>query len=129
MEQFFNIPDEAHNDNHSRDTSELTELAFPYLLQLFHAGLETRHGQRISIQCTDSGTFRGALTAIKDLGKPTEFGVVAFTNAESFGGILAYFEDGLTYGELKWRPDKYWAEARVAKPEAAQKRQKRELRL
>ena len=122
--QLINIPKEEPDDNPSHDAGELTRMALPYMLQLFHAGLEGKHGVRISIQCADDGTFKGVISAVANLGQPTELGVVAFTNGESVDGILAYFEDSLTYGELKWRPDKYWAEARIAPPESPKKRVK-----
>lgn len=124
MKQLINIPKEDIDDNPIRNTRELTGMAFPYLLQLFHAGLEKRHGLRLSIQCADDGTFRGVIAAVENLGQPAELGVVAFTNNESIDGILAYFEDSLTYGELRWRPDKYWMEKRNQAPESPLPRKK-----
>lgn len=129
MKQLINIPEEEDHGNPSTNTGELTRMAFPYLLQLFHAGLEKRHGVRLSVQCLDSGAFRGVITAITNLGEPSELGVVAFTNGESIDGILEYFEDSLTFGELKWRPDKYWAQARLEVPKTPRKRQRLPLRL
>jgi len=124
MNQLINVPKEIDDVNENNNTDDLTKITFPYLLQLFHVGLEKRHGIRLSIQCTDNGTFTGFINALIDVGKPTERGIVSYTHNESFDGILAYFEDGLTYGDLKWRIDKYWAEAREKEEKKPVKRVK-----
>lgn len=121
-----NLTNEANNEyaNSNYTATELTELAFPYLIHAFTKGIEGRYVTSITVQRAGVESVKGFIRSVKDMGEPTESGYVAYTESPHVADVFGFFENSLAWGDMPWRTDRYHRNFQEANEKTRQGRTK-----
>ena len=126
------MKDDSNNTNKRAASSfinfdDVLESAFPFLHRALYGWIEGEHINRLSIQFPSDGIIKVAVSGEQTLADGTLTGVVAYASGESLHGIFDFVDDALAYGDLEWRPDKYYVKQSDSRPKRDKKAVRRKL--
>ena len=87
---------------------DVFDVNFAYLTRAFYQGLEGGKINRFSLQFTPDGLIKCSLNIEQTMADGTVSGYVTYASGETLHGICNYLDDGLAYGDLELREDKYY---------------------